>query len=212
MRPQGSDARPASRIYFARGLTSFSSTNCHLTACWPVRTIGHLEKYPWSDPRKSDSVLWRQDLKAGAGDGAEGLFRYEPAANTTRSRIRARVEHVFGHQENSMGRKLVRTIGIARATVKIGMMNLVYNMRRLVQLERMTTVPNRCSGKLAPTQVCERFAIAISMQQQSGQTELTLTSKLRSIKTTGSRVSRYSSRNPWAIPLLPFPRSAGEES
>jgi Transposase DDE domain len=35
------------------------------------------------------------------------LSERETAANTTRSRIRARVEHVFGHQENSMGRKLV---------------------------------------------------------------------------------------------------------
>ena len=69
------------------------------------------------------------------------LSERETAANTTRSRVRARVEHVFGHQENSMGRKLVRTIGIARATVKIGMMNLVYNMRRLVQLERMKAAP-----------------------------------------------------------------------
>ena len=36
-----------------------------------------------------------------------------------------------------MGGKLVRTIGMVRARVKIGLMNLVYNMRRLVQLERM---------------------------------------------------------------------------
>jgi IS5 family transposase len=69
------------------------------------------------------------------------LSERETAANTTRSRIRARVEHVFGHQENSMGRKLVRTIGIVRATMKIGMMNLVYNMRRLVQLDRIAAAP-----------------------------------------------------------------------
>jgi hypothetical protein len=37
-----------------------------------------------------------------------------------------------------MGGKLVRTIGIVRATAKIGMQNLVYNMRRLVELERGT--------------------------------------------------------------------------
>jgi len=61
------------------------------------------------------------------------------AANTARSEVRARVEHVFGHQESSMGRKIVRTIGTARARFKIGMMNLGYNMRRLVQLERMAT-------------------------------------------------------------------------
>ena len=65
----------------------------------------------------------------------------QEAANTTRSRVRARVEHVFGHQENSMGRKIVRTIGMARARFKIGMMNLGYNMRRLVQLERVAAAP-----------------------------------------------------------------------
>jgi len=36
-----------------------------------------------------------------------------------------------------MGGKIVRTIGIVRARVKIGMMNLVYNMRRFIQLEGM---------------------------------------------------------------------------
>ena len=39
------------------------------------------------------------------------------------------------------GRKIVRTIGIARARFKIGMMNLGYNIRRLVQLERLAAVP-----------------------------------------------------------------------
>ena len=65
------------------------------------------------------------------------LCKRQQAANTTRSRVRARVEHVFGDQQNAMGGKLVRTIGMARARAKIGLMNLVYNMRRLVQLERM---------------------------------------------------------------------------
>jgi IS5 family transposase len=65
------------------------------------------------------------------------LCKRQQAANTTRSRVRARVEHVFADQENGMGGKLVRTIGMVRARVKIGLMNLVYNMRRLVQLERM---------------------------------------------------------------------------
>lgn len=58
------------------------------------------------------------------------------AANTTRSKVRARVEHVFGHMVNAMGGKLVRTIGIARARTKIGMQNLAYNMQRFVYLRR----------------------------------------------------------------------------
>lgn len=56
--------------------------------------------------------------------------------NTTRSKVRARVEHVFGDQTTSMGGKIVRTIGAARARFKIGMMNLGYNIRRLAVLER----------------------------------------------------------------------------
>jgi IS5 family transposase len=69
------------------------------------------------------------------------LSQKQEAANTVRSKVRARVEHVFGHQENSMGRKIVRTIGMARARFKIGMMNLGYNMRRLVQLKRAQPPP-----------------------------------------------------------------------
>src|SRR5438105_4509072 len=61
----------------------------------------------------------------------------QKAANTTRSKVRARVEHVFGDQKNGMGAELVRTIGIVRARCKIGMTNLVYNMRRFIILERM---------------------------------------------------------------------------
>jgi len=58
-------------------------------------------------------------------------------ANKARSQVRARVEHVFGHQASSMGARIVRTIGAARARFKIGMTNLGYNIRRLVTLERL---------------------------------------------------------------------------
>ena len=58
-------------------------------------------------------------------------------ANTRRSKIRAQVEHVFAGQMHRMG-LVVRTIGIARATIKIGMANLAYNFQRLVWLEGRT--------------------------------------------------------------------------
>ena len=58
-------------------------------------------------------------------------------ANTRRSKIRAQVEHVFAGQKHRMG-LVVRTIGIARATIKIGMANLAYNFQRLVWLEGRT--------------------------------------------------------------------------
>jgi hypothetical protein len=54
-----------------------------------------------------------------------------------KSRLRARIEHVFGAQQNSPGGRIVRTIGIARAKAKIGLQNLAYNIRRLVMLDRI---------------------------------------------------------------------------
>ena len=65
------------------------------------------------------------------------LSEAKKAANTTRSKVRARVEHVFGDQKKGVGAAIVRTIGIVRARCKNGMTNLVYNMRQFVCLERM---------------------------------------------------------------------------
>jgi hypothetical protein len=54
-----------------------------------------------------------------------------------KSRIRARLEHVFGSQQSAPGGRIVRTIGMVRARAKIGLQNLAYNIRRLVTLERL---------------------------------------------------------------------------
>jgi IS5 family transposase len=54
-------------------------------------------------------------------------------ANGVKSKVRAAVEHVFARQKGPMG-LVVRTIGLARATVKIGLANLAYNMNRAVWL------------------------------------------------------------------------------
>jgi hypothetical protein len=48
------------------------------------------------------------------------LSERQKSVNTTRSKMRARVEHEFRHHQNSMGGK--RTIDIVRARFKIGMM------------------------------------------------------------------------------------------
>ena len=65
------------------------------------------------------------------------LSKAQENTNRKKSKIRARVEHVFGAQQNSPGGRIIRTIGIARAKAKIGLQNLAYNIRRLVTLERM---------------------------------------------------------------------------
>ena len=68
------------------------------------------------------------------GQAGKPLSERANEANRKRSKVRARVEHIFG-QQTAMGGKLVRTIGMARAKFKIGMMNLVYNIRRMSWLE-----------------------------------------------------------------------------
>jgi IS5 family transposase len=111
------------------------------------------------DPDNTSSDVWADsayrsaEIEAGlAGRGMRSCIHRRPArnrpltpreqqGNTTRSRVRARVEHVFGHQASAMGGKLVRTIGLARARMKIGMQNLAYNMSRFVHLVRMTAAP-----------------------------------------------------------------------
>jgi len=69
------------------------------------------------------------------------LTEQAKGSNRTKSSVRVRVEHVFGAQTNDMGGTLVRTIGMVRAKAKIGMKNLAYNMRRLVQLRRLDPCP-----------------------------------------------------------------------
>ena len=52
-------------------------------------------------------------------------------ANGRRSKVRAFVEHVFARQKSQMN-LFIRTIGIERARVKIGMANIAYNLTRYV--------------------------------------------------------------------------------
>jgi IS5 family transposase len=57
--------------------------------------------------------------------------------NATRARVRSRVEHVFATEKRRMG-LVIRTIGLARATAKITLANLAYNLRRLTWIEGRT--------------------------------------------------------------------------
>jgi IS5 family transposase len=55
--------------------------------------------------------------------------------NASRSKIRAAVEHVFARQKGAKA-LFIRTFGLARAKVKVGLANIAYNMSRLVWHER----------------------------------------------------------------------------
>ena len=54
-------------------------------------------------------------------------------ANAARSKVRSAVETVFAAQKHRFG-LFVRTIGVRRAKVKIGLANIAYNATRFIWL------------------------------------------------------------------------------
>ena len=92
----------------------------------------------WADTayRSKTNEAW---LKANSR--VSGIYRKKPkgkpksealrAANKVKSKIRARVEHVFAQEKAHMG-PFIRTIGIKRAKAKNMLINLAYNMKRLI--------------------------------------------------------------------------------
>jgi len=68
------------------------------------------------------------------GSRGTPLTDAQMAQNRRKSKVRCRVEHVFAMIEAMHG-GTIRCIGRLRAVAKIGLLNLVYNMRRFAYLE-----------------------------------------------------------------------------
>jgi transposase, IS5 family len=64
------------------------------------------------------------------GSRNKKLTAREKQGNRSRSRIRSRIEHVFGVQAQKAGNLILRTVGIRRAWIKIGLRDLAYNLDR----------------------------------------------------------------------------------
>jgi len=68
------------------------------------------------------------------------LTEQQKEKNREKSKIRARVEHVFGFMENSMNGMEIRSIGFKRAEAIVGLSNIVYNMFRKIYLEKVISM------------------------------------------------------------------------
>ena len=71
------------------------------------------------------------------GSRHKQLTDWERQGNRTRSKIRSRIEHIFGIQAQRAVTMIMRGIGIIRARTKIGLSNLAYNLDRYGTLLRM---------------------------------------------------------------------------
>lgn len=88
-----------------------------------------------------EMILEENDVK---GEICEKGYRNHPLTeaqkkrNRKKSKIRVRVEHIFGFMTNTMKDGLkMRWIGMRRVTAGIGLLNLVYNMARYEQIIRL---------------------------------------------------------------------------
>lgn len=63
------------------------------------------------------------------------LTKRQKQRNRKKSKTRVRVEHIFGFMENSMNGMYIHNRNKVRVTAAIGMMNLTYNLFRLVQID-----------------------------------------------------------------------------
>jgi len=69
------------------------------------------------------------------------LTKKQKESNSKKSKIRAKVEHIFGFMTNSMNNALyMKSIGMKRIKESIGLLNLTYNLFRLEQLIRLKRV------------------------------------------------------------------------
>lgn len=62
------------------------------------------------------------------------LTKRQQQRNRKKSKVRARVEHIFAFMENSMHGVYLHCRSLVRASVAIGLMNITYNLFRLTQL------------------------------------------------------------------------------
>ena len=64
------------------------------------------------------------------------LTEEQKESNRIKSKVRARVEHVFGFMTNSLHGMTIRSKGMKRARFSIGIMSLIYNFYRYALLKR----------------------------------------------------------------------------
>lgn len=88
--------------------------------------------------KKIENKLKKKKIKSKIHEkGYRGnpLTEKQKKRNRKKSKVRARVEHIFGFMENSMNGMYIRCRDFTRASATIGLMNITYNLFRITQLK-----------------------------------------------------------------------------
>jgi IS5 family transposase len=101
----------------------------------------------YSDSAYSGKEIVEEVLKRGyepmiceKGYRNHPLTEEQKENNRLKSKVRCRIEHVFGEQKMRMGNEVLRSIGFARAKFWIGRRNLGSNISRYLSLKKLGKV------------------------------------------------------------------------
>jgi IS5 family transposase len=95
---------------------------------------------------ETETLLAQQQVSSQIHERAyrnRPLSDAQKETNRQKSKIRARIEHVFGYMSQSMKGFYLRYIGKRRNAAAIGLINLIYNLARYEQIVRLKLLPLR---------------------------------------------------------------------
>lgn len=96
--------------------------------------------YDWQDVKEGIALAKMKDHTHKKAQKNRPLTEQEEARNKELSKTRARIEHVFGSMNKQLHGLSVRCIGLVRATFRVGLTNLCYNILRTLHLLSTSTV------------------------------------------------------------------------
>jgi len=95
----------------------------------------HADKgYDWEKVKDGIALAGMNDCVLKQARRNNPLSEQDKQRNSELSRIRARIEHVFGSMNKQLHGLSVRCIGLARASFRVGLTNLTYNILRSLYL------------------------------------------------------------------------------
>ena len=128
-------------------ITNYTVTNAAIHDSQAlIELLDEKDKVLYADSAYSGKPIAEQIPEGIENQIHEKGYRSKPLSdeqkseNKRKSRIRVRIEHVFGYRIGTMHGITVRSIGIARARFNIGLTNLVYNLCRYEILSRELAV------------------------------------------------------------------------
>jgi len=116
----------------------------------------------------------------------------------------SRVEHVFADQQSEKG-PFVRTIGITRATMRIGLSNIVYNMSRFLFLKRLNASAWSSSGRQFPIRSKRRSKTTLRTKNQVAKSlKIRASASTNSSSSPPGLIRKFFHKLPPPHPLCPL--------